>query len=351
MGRSRFGSLKCSGKDSDGHAQADERLMRIEHSLALLSGALGLSSDDNASHIDPMPRQSPRTAFSIVPVSNGIIAESADGSTRFYKSCSLVTQCFETKQIFTAADEVATSESAVGNMSKRSCSLAGSSYSVVEKLQNKLIDDHINHQEPSTDSFDLPPRELVDRSQTIFFSQLHYQRPILQESSFQDQVRAAYSQTAKPPCLAAIVCLRHVIVYVLRLQRGQDSQTIKPPSQEGSTWIENLEEFHKAAKAIVRSPRSLKPQFIDVQALAIAVSFPVVFADVWPHINNICRSRLSPLSTMEVQKTSKQRYMKHASSRSVLDFTRKHLHLGNPPIERRDYGCFGTYISWTNQTC
>lgn len=278
MGRSKFGSIKCPGKDNNDHAQADERLMRIEHSLALLSGALGLSSDDPASHIDPSPRQSPRTTFSIVPVSNGIIAESADGSTRFYKSCSLVTQCFETKQIFTPTDEVTTSESAIGNFSTTLWSPARSSYSVVESLQNKLIEDHINHQETSTDSFGLPPRELVDRCRTIFFSQLHCQRPILHESSFQDQVRAAYSPTAPPPCLAAIVCFRHVIVHVLRLQRGQDTQSLNSPSQE-STWIENIAEFHQAAKAIVRSPRSLKPQFIDVQALAIAVSFPLCSAN------------------------------------------------------------------------
>lgn len=276
MGRSKFGSIKPPRKDSNDHAQADERLIRIEHSLALLSGALGLPSDDTASHIDPSPRQSPLTAFNIVPVSNGIIAESADGSTRFYQACSLVAQCFETKQIFPAIEEVTTFENAIDSSSTTPCLPARSSYWMVENLQNNLIENHITHQETSTDSFSLPPRELVDRSRTIFFSQLHCQRPILHESSFQDQVRAAYTTTATPPCLAAIVCFRHVIVHVLRLQRGQETQSLDSSSQEGSTWNENIEEFHKAAKAIVRRPNSLKPQFIDVQALAIAVSFPFI---------------------------------------------------------------------------
>lgn len=260
--------------------QAGERLVRIEHSLALLSGVLGFSQSGTSSETELVPEQSPPSAFTLVRVTNGILIELTDGSTNFYGSCSLVAQCFETQQIFAAAGNHKVLRNAVDFVSETLDNAAQKSYSVIEGLYDKLITYRAAEKQHNAASFDLPSRDLLDQSLAIYFSRSNHQQLALQERSFRNLVGACYDQSRKPHCLAAVVCFLHMIIQALELQGDQNTRSSALPTHQQSVWAENHEIFQKATQDVVDSPSGLRPQLLDVQALTAAVSSSSLLTDI-----------------------------------------------------------------------
>lgn len=246
--------------------------MRIEQSLALLSSTLGFSQRISSSRTELVPEQSSRPEFTLVPVTNGILADFADGSTHFYGSCSLVAQCFETQQFFAAIGGDKGLRDAGDLDSKILHNAIQKSYPVIEGLYDELIRDCTEETWHNPASFDLPPRDLLDQSVAIYFSRHKYQQLTLQEYSFRNLVGASYEQTRKPHCLAAVVCFLYVITQALGLQGDQGTRSGTFSIHQQSVWVKNFETFQKAIQDAFNSPSWIKPQLIDVQALTAAVS-------------------------------------------------------------------------------